>query len=184
MEKILIFGYGSLTSEKNLKSIPVIIKGFKRGWFLNIPQDRTMALAMIKNKNFYCNGALLEVSNEKLQEFDKREKSVGYKRVRINKSDIKTINGKSIPNTKIFAYVLKKPQRAKFNIIQSYLDVVLTGYLNVNRKFAREFLYTTHGWRKIENDRKFPRYPRYTKKLRMKSRIDKLIKDNSSRLIS
>jgi len=56
--------------------------------------------------------------------------------------------------------------------------------LTETEKFAREFLYTTHGWRKIENDRKFPRYPRYTKKLRMKSRIDKLIKDNSSRLIS
>jgi len=44
------------------------------------------ALAIIKDKNYSCNGVLLEVDDEQLLSFDRREN--GYHRVEILKCEL------------------------------------------------------------------------------------------------
>ena len=42
-------------------------------------------------------------------------------------------------------------------LLQSYIDVCLSGCLELNEQFAIEFIETTHHWREILNDREKPR---------------------------
>ncbi len=184
MEKEMIFGYGSLISKKSRDKtnpskevIPVRIEGLKRSWNINVNNKKTVALGATKKASYLCNGVLFEISKDELLKFDGREKSVGYKRVRLKKNSIKSTINKELPKGNVWAYITKKPEKTKFPIIQSYLDVILTGCLEISKEFAREFLLNTFNWTRIENDRKNPRYPRYMKKILKQKEIDNLLKE-------
>jgi hypothetical protein len=94
--KNYIFGYGSLIekasrlrSTPNAKAaIPVVVYGFKRGWFsrTGAPGLSTTFLGCIKEADGGTNGVIYEVSKEDLKLTDSREK--GYTRIKINFEDI------------------------------------------------------------------------------------------------
>lgn len=182
-----IFGYGSLIckSSRNKttssgKAYPVVIKGIQRSWSLVVPKMYLTALGATCNKNSFCNGVIFEVTKKELKEFDKRESQGDYSRIKLDKKEIKFYKTGIKLNGEIYAYVANNPQKAsKSNpLIQSYIDVVLTGCLEISLQFAKEFINTTKGWsRHWIDDRLNPRYPRAMKKIKYKKLITNLLND-------
>lgn len=112
-----------------------------------------------------CAGVVMEVSEAELPNFDARE--VGYRRVMISLNRVSLHSGKecemvlgagaciwcyvdqNIDVTSLAAAANARPAlpSAEFPIIQSYLDVIMDGCLQVGgESFARNFLETTVGW--------------------------------------
>lgn len=163
----------------HVKTYPVKIKDFQRGWFLPIPKDETTALSLIRKNSCLTNGLLLEVSNIDIELMDKREKEHGYERVRIEFQDIEFIN----PNLEIedesviWTYITHTPRFPTENnpITQSYVDVIVQGCIEQGEDFASEFVNTTEGWDKPWiNDREKPRYRRFLDDIDYRG-IDKIL---------
>jgi hypothetical protein len=132
------------------------------------------------------NGVIYAVNEEELDDTDKRES--GYTREDIA-SHLEILSGGSVPKGEIYIYLNKfeEGQREKsvptrdFPIVQSYLDICLTGCLQIEKGFpdavgfAGEFIETTQEWSKYwENDRMHPRRAPFT--VPAASKIDKLLK--------
>ena len=172
--KNYIIGYGSLINTesqnitgKSLSSMPVVLKNFSRSWSVVYDDLQFCALGVFEKKNSSINVVLFEV--EDLEVFDRREH--GYNRHELDRSRLNAwIPGKEIPTDgKIWIYL---PLTEKFGsaserhfIWQSYVDVILTGCLSVDQKFAEEFMKTTEGWNKawLKDDRKESAYIRALK---------------------
>lgn len=184
MVKNYVFGYGSLISKKSRDKtgvsgdwFEVRLRGFKRFW-TDIPSFEESFLVLIKSKLSFCNGVLFELDDKSLKDFDKREREVCYKRVELNKDTIEFIEKKSqkIIDGKCWVYVWNTKRLShKLPTIQSYVDVILDGCLELGEKFATEFMKTTYDWPKIIDDRKNPQYSRALNKP-LKKRIDSLLK--------
>jgi len=180
--KNYIFGYGSLISKENRKrtgitgsSFLVRIKGYKRSWNVLISKEKTIALGLEKNNKSTCNGVIFEVPYEEISLFDKREGN-SYQRMQIFLDKIIFL-GEKIKEGNIWVYLTKikgKPSK-EFPIYQSYVDVILTGCLEISEEFAQEFIKNTYNWKFIENDRENPKYPRSLKKLEKQKEIDILM---------
>jgi hypothetical protein len=173
-----IVGYGSLMQTKSKstthpntgENMPVMIKGYKRGWFAKGSPigPSTTFLGVLKDEKTELNGIIFELSTkEGMQEYDKRESF--YCRVLITPEKIKMLNEKSIPNGQLWIYVIQpqataKPSK-KYPIVQSYVDVFMSGCLEVQEKyniktFASDCIDTTHDWSAHWiNDRPVPRRP-------------------------
>jgi hypothetical protein len=168
-----IFGYGSLicsasrakTGESG-QAISVRVSGLERQW--NLPFESELAgrliiaVGVIVNSESTCNGVITPVPENELPKFDKREK--GYTRVKLDSKDVSAfLFDDVIPEGNIWVYLADDPQKPskEAQLMQSYIDVILTGCLNINEKFAREFISTTTGWNnRWLNDRKKPGYSR------------------------
>jgi hypothetical protein len=179
--KNYLFGYGSLICKasraitgQSEKAIPARAKGVKRGWYFKAPEGCT-AVTAIYDKNSICNGIIIEVDEKELPKFDIREE--GYSRVLIEKENIETLNKENIDG-KVWTYLadeINLPNK-KYPIAQSYVDVILTGCLEISEKFAIEFIKTTEAWNyPWINDRDNPRYPRALKDVKQKEKIDQLL---------
>jgi hypothetical protein len=131
------------------------------------------------------NGVIYAVNKEELDDTDKRES--GYTREDIA-SHLEILSGGSVPKGEIYIYLNKfeEGQREKslptrdFPIVQSYVDICLTGCLQIENGFpdavgfAGEFIETTQEWSKYwENDRVHPRRAPFT--VPAASKIDKLL---------
>jgi hypothetical protein len=190
-----ILGYGSLINARSRartgrsgRAIRVRISGLSRAWNFRSERNRMTALGVLKVKGATTNGVLVRVSKRELKRFDRREK--GYKREQIENSNItllaqdnRPLAQKKLPLGNVWAYFpIKSQQPTKhFPIRQSYLDVVLTGCLNLKcgEPFAAEFIRTTKYWRHpIDNDRSAPKYVRYMKRVPKTKLIDKLLTRN------
>ncbi len=165
--KMYIFTYGSLIYDYNSHIIPVNISGFKRGWNVQVPEDRNTGLGLIKSDKFsdYCNGLILEVTPDDLETYDQRELVHEYERILLDHSHVELINSNYCLDidTVIWTYVAQNPKlpTSEYPISQSYLDVVLSGCLSINERFAINFINTTYGWDGVWiNDRTKPRYRR------------------------
>ena len=179
-----LFGYGSLISKHSRDKtavsgvfIPVRAQGIKRGWIIHIPQYGVTALGAMTSKNGYCNGVVFEVDESEIPKYDERE--IGYDRVKIDQKNIVALEDYSIPSAMFWAYVNNKEEFStkEYPIIQSYIDVILTGCFEISEDFARKFIRTTYGWNsEWINDRKDPRYPRAMKNVNEQS-IDNILMD-------
>lgn len=181
-----IVGYGSLINKVSKtstvndagKSFPVIITGYKRGWYLNPCKIRNEKnhfvgyyasfLDVVASPGSHFNAIIYRVKNaQEVKRYDKREYT--YCRASIQPEQIRYLAKKPRANAQIWMYVQPKTQThtptAQCPIVQSYVDLYLTGCMNIGKKFhlnnfTQECITTTHAWSKHwVNDRIYPRRP-------------------------
>ena len=181
-----IFGIGSLieqasrmrTTPTAMYVLPARVSGFARGWWARTGAVgfTTTFVGAIPEKSSSVNGVVYAVSDEELVGTNEREK--GYTPTDIT-SDVQIlVPGGSRPSGKVWLYVnkFKNEQElknslptAEFPIVQSYVDICLTGCRQIQEgfpdvgDFAAEFIKTTQEWSKYwENDRAYPRRAPFT----------------------
>ena len=195
--KDYVFGYGSIintnsrnyTKEKFLgKSIPVILKknaGYKRNWVTlgNSKHGKFSFLGISKSKENAdnINGIIFPINQKDIKNFDKRENPDYYRR-KIDLKFFKHYFKNPLPkNINIYTYVIKKKfvNNNKCPILQTYLDIVIQGCLEYDKKFAKMFLDTTDNWKPIYNDRKNKIYSSFDKNIKLNyKQIDNILKNN------
>jgi hypothetical protein len=179
-----IFGYGSLIDAdsrahtgKTGAAIPVRLAGFRRGWYVTARRDGFTAVGIVPDPCVRCNGVLVEIAPEELPRFDARER--GYDRVAVPWSTLSLLSGAQVPSGTVWTYVIPRPEMpgARYPIIQSYVDVILTGCLRIGPDFATEFITTTAGWEHAWlDDRRAPRYRRAMSEVPQAQDIDILLR--------
>ena len=180
-----IFGYGSLIEDESRMRTtpsaryawPVKVKGVRRGWWARGDTSglTTTYLGALDDADACCNGVIYPVTAEEIAATDQRE-SAGYKRCKIDPSQIEMLDGRSEPpEGEFWAYInlippdqlddnLPSPQ---FPMVQSYVDICIHGCLEVEGKypktaagFTQEFIKLTDAWNRYwVNDRLYPRRP-------------------------
>lgn len=179
-----LFGYGSLmnsesrgaTSGKVSAAVPVRLSaefGYIREWNFRSPTSKLTALGIRKRQpgedGSTINGVIYPVEGGSIEKFDEREE--GYTRVLVPRNMIEAVGWMSLPKEgQIWVYVPEGPSGeagvglplpdAFYPVLQSYIDICVTGALEYGEDFAREFLETTFGWGPYWlNDRELPRRP-------------------------
>jgi hypothetical protein len=171
-----IIGYGSLMNKGSKKetysnageSIPIIVKGFRRGWFArgpNIPLSINYLGTEVDAKSKF-NAIMFALPNPKaLLEYDKREDT--YCRAQVPSENIVFLSNKHTPIGEYWMYITPKQEHGlpskQYPLVQSYIDIFLSGCFEIQEKyhlsnFAQECIYTTSDWSKHwVNDRLYPR---------------------------
>lgn len=159
-----IFGYGSLINAASRKltgqtgeAIPVIAHGLVRYWG-KVDDSYILSPLVVNEGEGQVNGVLLEVDDQALADFDRRER--GYHRIQIRPDQIETEATFNSEHS-IWVYVKNDPLPpcSLSPIMQSYVDTVLAGCLEVSHAFAEHFVRHTVGWHHAkENDRHQPKY--------------------------
>ncbi|MFC5865459.1 gamma-glutamylcyclotransferase family protein [Acidicapsa dinghuensis] len=190
-----IFGIGSLIEQASRMRttpaaryvLPARVRGYVRGWWARTGSIgfTTTFVGAIPQPSASINGVVYAVSEEELKASNKREQ--GYTPTDIT-SAIEMLTGGPAPKGRVWMYVndFKPGQReqslptAQFPIVQSYVDICLTGCLQIEEGFpettgfAGEFITSTQEWSKYwENDRVNPRRPFTT--VPLFTPIDKLL---------
>jgi gamma-glutamylcyclotransferase (GGCT)/AIG2-like uncharacterized protein YtfP len=146
-----IFGYGSLieqasrmkTTPQAMYVLPARARGFARGWWARTGSIgfTTTFVGAIPGKSKSVNGVIYAVSEQELEATNKREQ--GYTATDIT-SDVEILSGGSTPKDKVWIYVNdfkneKERQKSlptpQFPIVQSYVDICLTGCLQIEQGF-------------------------------------------------
>ncbi|MCK6262498.1 gamma-glutamylcyclotransferase [Vibrio sp. ZSDE26] len=165
-----IFGYGSLMNSASRRltgqtgtTIPVNVRGLVRYWG-KIDDSYVLSPLVVNEGEGQVNGVLLKIDEHTLEDFDRRER--GYHRIKINalqvEVDYSRANGTILKDDAvIWVYVKNEPEPpcTLSPIMQSYVDTVLAGCLEVSESFAENFIENTVGWNfPFENDRDAPKY--------------------------
>lgn len=173
-----VIGYGSLmqTASKNNtdrtsgENTPVMIDHYQRGWFaqgLSVGLSTTY-LGIIKQSDAHFNGTIFRLATPNtIKNYDKREKY--YCRVLVPTTSIHSLDHHPLPRGQFWIYETKpefiaKPSE-KYPIIESYVDIFLSGCLEIEKKFhlndfSAECIKTTTDWSPYwVNDRIYPRRP-------------------------
>ncbi|USD67190.1 gamma-glutamylcyclotransferase family protein [Vibrio sp. SCSIO 43136] len=159
-----IFGYGSLMNSASRqrtgntgRAFPAIAHGLVRQWG-KLNEDYTLSPLVVSQGDGQVNGMLLEVDDEALNDFDAREH--GYERIQLTVDQVDT-DAQLANDAVIWVYVSDKALNPCQNapIMQTYLDTVIAGCLEVSEAFAKHFVDHTIGWEfPLENDRAKPKY--------------------------
>ncbi len=159
-----IFGYGSLINAASRKrtgqtgkAIPVTVEGLIRYWG-KVDESYILSPLIVNRGNSQVNGVLIEIDQKALEEFDQRER--GYHRIRIEPVQV-TSELAFDHDSPIWVYVKDAPEPpcTLSPIMQSYVDTVLAGCLDISESFAQNFIEHTVGWHfPRENDRETPKY--------------------------
>ncbi|MFM2589028.1 gamma-glutamylcyclotransferase family protein [Vibrio sp. TBV020] len=159
-----IFGYGSLMNSASRRltgqtsqAEPATVTGLKRYWG-KVDDSYILSPLVVDKGHGKVNGVLLAVSDKGLEEFDVRER--GYHRILIESNDIKSLV-QFDQNDRVWVYVKDSPEPpcSLSPIMQTYVDTVLAGCLEISEQFAKEFIEHTIGWHfPLENDRHQPKY--------------------------
>ncbi|OAJ92503.1 gamma-glutamylcyclotransferase family protein [Vibrio bivalvicida] len=159
-----IFGYGSLMNSESRQltgqtstATPATIHGFKRYWG-KVDESYILSPLVVDKGQGQVNGVLLEVSDTGLQEFDVRER--GYHRILISTDKLDAELSLSTGD-QIWVYIKDSPEPpcSLSPIMQTYVDTVLAGCLEISEQFAQQFVEHTFGWHfPLENDRHQPKY--------------------------
>ncbi|MCL9781411.1 gamma-glutamylcyclotransferase [Vibrio sp. S4M6] len=159
-----IFGYGSLMNSESRKrtgqtgtAIPVFAHGLVRHWG-KLQHSTIMAPLIVSQGHGKVNGVLIEVDDNELPSFDERES--GYDRIQLLPENIET-DHEFNHNAPIWVYVREdhQPPCQLIPIMQSYVDTVIAGCLEISELFAEQFIQHTLGWHfPIEDDRLAPKY--------------------------
>lgn len=173
-----IIAYGSLMETKSKQGTdsssgankPIRVSHYQRGWFSRGDSIgfSTTYLGVVKGTNAHFNGTFFRLTTpDSLKNYDKREKY--YCRVSIPISYIHPLNSNELPCGEFWIYELKPKFSAqpseKYPIIESYVDIFLSGCLEIQKKFhlshfAEECIDTTTHWSPHwVNDRIYPRRP-------------------------
>ncbi|HAS6236634.1 TPA: gamma-glutamylcyclotransferase [Vibrio vulnificus] len=159
-----IFGYGSLINAASRQltgqtgeAIPVIAHGLVRYWG-KVDDSYILSPLVVNRGESQVNGVLLEIDDRALAEFDRRER--GYHRIEITPDQIETDHSFNRAHP-IWVYVKDDPQPPcpSSPIMQTYVDTVLAGCLEISEAFAQHFVQYTVGWHfPKEDDRHAPKY--------------------------
>ncbi|ELC0659305.1 gamma-glutamylcyclotransferase [Vibrio fluvialis] len=159
-----IFGYGSLMNSASRqltgntgKALPATVHGLVRYWG-KIDDSYVISPLVVNPGEGQVNGVLLEIDEAALAEFDRRER--GYQRIALTAEQIET-EAEFDSEREIWVYVTEQhqPPCERSPIVQTYVDTVLAGCLEVSEAFARHFVEHTVGWHHpLENDRHAPKY--------------------------
>lgn len=159
-----IFGYGSLMNSASRQltgqtsaAITATAHGFKRYWG-KIDDSYVLSPLVVDRGEGKVNGVLLQVSEQGLAEFDRRER--GYHRITIDLESLDSEHQLS-PHDSVWVYIKDAPEPpcTLSPIMQTYVDTVLAGCLEVSEQFAKQFIEQTFGWHfPLENDRHQPKY--------------------------
>ena len=183
-----IIGYGSLMQEASKRqnapigvgdNYPIYISGFKRGWIepgLRLGIGTTY-LGVIQDVKSKINAVYFELNDPSvLKEYDEREKL--YCRALVPVKNIKALSAEPLPRGQYWIYVTHRKNKHlpthQHPILQRYVDIFLSGCLQVEEKyhlqhFANDCVKRTSYWSKEwVNDRVNPREKTFLK-------IDKLI---------
>lgn len=172
-----VVGYGSLmqdasrarTTPEAGPAHPVEVAGYRRGWFeRGSPVGfSTTFLGVIPDQQGRLNAVMYEVRPAELASTDSRERS--YCRDLVEQAALTRLDpGFSPPSdAQIWIYVSRVPRAAApsndYPIVQSYVDVFLSGCLEQEQRFAlagfaRQCIATTSDWSEHwVNDRLYPR---------------------------
>ncbi len=169
---ITYFGYGSLVNRETRPpgetALPARLHYWQRAWSHRVESTgvRTACSSLTVERSAIegeaVDGVIVTIAKQDLAALDERE--VGYQRLMLPVESFELPAGCEV--SEVAVYVSKTPYYARANnqypILQSYIDCVLSGYLNVfGDAGLRHFFSTTRGWDgTIENDRVSPRYPR------------------------
>ena len=172
-----IIGYGSLINKDSRfttsftgNCIPVNLKHYKRSWNARINKFNRKYTAVSVEKSFKdtINAIMVAVNSKDLKLFDKREKN--YRRVLVDNCDVTNYETNRPINKKykIWIYVIdskfRKLSSYKYPILQSYIDIILSGCCRISSRFVEDFINSTENWsghNKLYNwinDRKNPIY--------------------------
>jgi hypothetical protein len=162
MPKDFLIGYGSLVNEnsrmrslgRDIVVLPVRISedfGYRRSWNTRIAGMMT-TLGLIsaeKGQGNTINGVLYAVKDGDLAVWDNRERS--YDRVEVPWQYITSLCWAQLPKQgKAWIYVTKPAFRGIATlaepVTQSYVDVVMEGFMEFSDDFAKEFIDTTDDW--------------------------------------
>lgn len=159
-----IFGYGSLMNSASRQltgqtatAISATVEGFRRYWG-KIDESYTLSPLVVDKGKGYVNGVLLQVTDAGLQEFDIRER--GYHRVLIPATQLESAL-ELTDHDQVWLYIKDSPEPpcSLSPIMQTYVDTVLVGCLEISEQFAKQFIEQTIGWHfPLENDRHEPKY--------------------------
>ena len=147
-----VFGYGSLISReaRNQTSesqtvVSARVRGFQRYWSA-FPLYGWSPLAVKESAGASCNGVLIALTPQQLEMFDEREG--GYARQIVQHSEIELLEDLDLGSSLVWIYTPLHPLLPGEDspILQSYVDVTLTGCLEYGPAFAREFVKTTEQW--------------------------------------
>jgi gamma-glutamylcyclotransferase (GGCT)/AIG2-like uncharacterized protein YtfP len=199
-----IFGYGSLieqasrmrTTPAAMYVLPARAPGFARGWWARTGAIgfTTTFVGAIPEKSSSINGVVYAVSKAELEATNEREQ--GYTPTDIS-STVQILAGSYKPKDKVWIYVnkFKEGERQKslpapqFPIVQSYVDICLTGCFQIEQGFpdaagfAREFIESTQEWSVYwENDRLYPRRAPFS--VPAASKIDTLLQKHLPKLFA
>ena len=190
---MFVFGYGSLMCAKSRartgtsgQTYPVVVAGLLRRWGAQVilPDDQqvhgvikglsAVSVELTTDLQTSCNGVLVQIDDDELHNFDHREMSLGYDRIKVEKSRIQPypVNGIDFPDltsADVWCYVMPKSglrsePSPEYPICQTYLDVILQGCDEISSEFTRDFLKTTADWGvqgSYIDDRQHPGYPRF-----------------------
>lgn len=159
-----IFGYGSLMNSasrqltgQTSEATPAIAHGLCRYWG-KVDESYLLAPLVVTKGDGIVNGVLLQLDSEQLSEFDHRER--GYQRIKLDHNALEsTLNLSTNDNVWIYITDQAIPPCIVSPIMQTYVDTVLAGCLEVSDRFAQQFIDHTIGWHHPrENDRKNPKY--------------------------
>lgn len=159
-----IFGYGSLMNSASRqltgntgRALPATVHGLVRYWG-KIDDSYVISPLVVNHGDGEVNGVLLEIDAAALADFDRRER--GYQRIALKAEQIETEH--PFDHTQdIWVYITEQhqPPCERSPIVQTYVDTVLAGCLEVSESFARHFVQHTVGWHHpLENDRHSPKY--------------------------
>jgi hypothetical protein len=174
-----IVGYGSLmqdesrlrTSPNSGPAHPVELSGYRRGWFAKTPWSRfgTTFLGAVEDREGRFNAVVYQVDAAELAATDRRER--GYCRAAVELSALRLLEPQAAkPAGQAWIYVLPASAAAlapdaEHPIVQSYVDIFVSGCLDQERRFrlpgfARACLSSTAAWSAHwVNDRIYPRRP-------------------------
>jgi hypothetical protein len=160
-----IIGYGSLLLEQSKAqtigasgvNLPVIVKGYERGWFLRayLKKQPTTFLGVRANNAAAFNGVVFKLRNKaQIIRLDLREQ--GYCRQLIHVQQLQFLGIQPLTRGQFWLYV---PQRKfiayptfDFPISEYYLNLFIAGCIQVERKnhlqgYAKQCIKTTSSWR-------------------------------------
>ncbi|MEX0829117.1 MAG: gamma-glutamylcyclotransferase family protein [Nitrospirales bacterium] len=172
----LVFGYGSLidtgsrtrTVPSATQAWPIEMTGLKRDWNARTGPGEiaTTFLGAYEHSHANVNGVAFFANDSEVQSLIRRE--TGYVPTHFPLSRVHwwTSPPSALPESiLIFCFASKRRPSRSYPIIQSYVDICLSGCLAVDAslqssdsEFSRRFLRGTSGWSKHwVNDRRRPR---------------------------
>ena len=173
----VVVGYGSLmqdesrmrTSPGAAAAVPVELTGFRRGWFsrsAGVGLGSTY-LGAVPEAGAELNAVAYRLGLPELAATDRRERS--YCRLEVPRSWVHPLaqDGAENLDGQVWIYVVESrgTPSERFPIVQSYVDVFLSGCLEQEERFgipgfSQRCIRTTAGWSDHwVNDRVYPRRP-------------------------
>ena len=170
------FGYGSLVNLNSLRTryiaaYPVRLRGWRRHWQSRPSGDDTalgLRAALLSvhrhgDLNSHIDGMLIIDRLENLPDLDARE--AHYQRIALGDDLTGHDHIPGLPDVapqNRFVYVALDNPQDRSPLLQSYLDVVLSGFYSMRgEEGVRDFIASTIGFeRSIIADRQEPHYPR------------------------